>query len=211
VNGDGVAERVDHDLAGDGPVRGDRDGVAGVVVDEAQDLGVGAVAEAVVGEVGLPALIRELGCEAHIGGLGPFGGLGSDQTPSGQVAGDAGPGHHQPVALAQMPADRVRSRVEALARQVLAQLDDQLDRGLRQRPGRALRAPRPGLERVVALGPVAGHQLAHPPRRYPIAPGYLSLSAPLDNNRGDDQTGLGHRRASRPTTHQRWTQPFPIS
>ena len=53
----GLAEDVDHDRAGDPGVGGDRQGVAGVVIDPAQDLDVGAVGEAGVGEVGLPALV----------------------------------------------------------------------------------------------------------------------------------------------------------
>ena len=51
----GVGERVDDDVAGDAAVGGDRDGVAGVVIDPAQDLDVAAVGETPVGEVGLPA------------------------------------------------------------------------------------------------------------------------------------------------------------
>ena len=46
-----------NDGAGDAAVRGDRQGVAGVVVDEAQDLHVGFIGEPPVGEVGLPALV----------------------------------------------------------------------------------------------------------------------------------------------------------
>ncbi|WP_264033155.1 hypothetical protein, partial [Mycobacterium fragae] len=39
------------------------DGVAGVVIDPAQDLGVGAIGEPPVGEVGLPAFIGLFGGE----------------------------------------------------------------------------------------------------------------------------------------------------
>ena len=55
VGFEGFGERVDDDRAGDAAVGGDRDGVAGVVVEPAEDLDVGAVGEAPVGEVGLPA------------------------------------------------------------------------------------------------------------------------------------------------------------
>jgi hypothetical protein len=50
-------ERVDHGGTGDGLVGGDAEGVAGVVVEPGEDLGVGAVGEGPVGEVGLPALV----------------------------------------------------------------------------------------------------------------------------------------------------------
>ncbi len=57
VQGAGALEGLDHDVAGDSGVGGDRDQVAGVVVEEDQYFGVGAVGEPDVGEVGLPALV----------------------------------------------------------------------------------------------------------------------------------------------------------
>jgi hypothetical protein len=63
----GVCEGVDDDRAGDAPVGGDGDRVAGVVIDPAQDLDVGAVSETPVGEVGLPHLVGHLGLEADVG------------------------------------------------------------------------------------------------------------------------------------------------
>jgi hypothetical protein len=63
---DGGGERGDDDRAGDAAVGGDRQGVARVVVDDAQDLCVGAVGEAVVGEVGLPAFVGLFGLEPDI-------------------------------------------------------------------------------------------------------------------------------------------------
>jgi len=53
----GGAEGVDDGAAGDAVVGGDGQCVAGVVVDPAEDLDVAVVGEAVVGEVGLPALV----------------------------------------------------------------------------------------------------------------------------------------------------------
>jgi hypothetical protein len=55
---DGLTEGLDDEGAGDGPVGGDRQGVAGMVVQEGEDLDIRAVDQRVVGEVGLPALIR---------------------------------------------------------------------------------------------------------------------------------------------------------
>jgi len=53
-----VEEGVDHDGAGDVVVGGDGEGVAGVVIEPGEDLGVGAIGQAPMGEVALPALIR---------------------------------------------------------------------------------------------------------------------------------------------------------
>ena len=66
VGGNGLAERGDDLRGGDGAVRGAGQDVAGVVVEEGQDFGVGAVGEADVGEVGLPGLIGQGGFEAVV-------------------------------------------------------------------------------------------------------------------------------------------------
>ena len=54
----GGAEGLQDGGAGDPGVGGDGQGVAGVVVEPGQDLGIGPAGERVVGEVGLPALVR---------------------------------------------------------------------------------------------------------------------------------------------------------
>jgi hypothetical protein len=90
MGGNGSAEAGEHDRSGDPQVRGHSQGVAGVVVQPGQDLAVDAAGQPVVGEVGLPSLIWQGGLEAHIGGLGPFGGLRNDQTGLGQLTADGG-------------------------------------------------------------------------------------------------------------------------
>lgn len=55
--GDGGSESSEDVGAGDDAVAGDVEQVSGVVVNEQQDVGVGAVGEFPVGEVGLPALV----------------------------------------------------------------------------------------------------------------------------------------------------------
>jgi hypothetical protein len=72
VRCNGFPEGPDDDGAGDPVVRGDREGVAGVVVEPGQDLAVRARSavgsgESVVGEVGLPALVGLLGGEPDVG------------------------------------------------------------------------------------------------------------------------------------------------
>jgi hypothetical protein len=51
-----------------------------MVIEEVQDLGVGAVGEGPVGEVGLPGFVGLVGLEAVQGGLGPFLRLGVDEA-----------------------------------------------------------------------------------------------------------------------------------
>jgi len=69
MGGDGSAERGDHGGAGDPVVRGEGQRIAGVVIEPGQDLGAGSAGEGVVGEVGLPALVRQFRGEPDAGGL----------------------------------------------------------------------------------------------------------------------------------------------
>ena len=92
-------------------------------------IGVAAVGEAVVGEVGLPGLVRLGGLEADVGGAWPFPRFGGDQAGPGQVAADRGPRHRLPVVVTQVPGDCFRPGVQALAGQFLAEADDQFDGG----------------------------------------------------------------------------------
>jgi hypothetical protein len=97
VGGNGVAELGEHDWSGHSGVGGYGQGVAGVVVEPGQDLGVGAgsalwAGEPVVGEVGLPALVGLVGLEADVGGLRLLLRFGDDQSGGDQVPGDGGRG-----------------------------------------------------------------------------------------------------------------------
>jgi hypothetical protein len=107
--------------AGDAGVGGDGQGVAGVIVEPGQDLGAGAAGEWVVGEVGLPALVRHVRLEPDAGRLRPLGRGGSDQPGPGQVPADGGGRHRQLVVVLQVPGDGVRSGVQALPGKVCAQ------------------------------------------------------------------------------------------
>ena len=59
-------ERGDDDRAGHPRVAGDAEGVAGVVVEPGEDLGVGAVGESPVGEIGLPGFVWLFGLEPDV-------------------------------------------------------------------------------------------------------------------------------------------------
>jgi hypothetical protein len=76
-------EAVAHDRAGYRLVGGHLQGGAAVVVQPGQDLGVtsgcrGRPGERIVGEIRLPALVRQLCLEPLVGGLGALGGLWGD-------------------------------------------------------------------------------------------------------------------------------------
>jgi hypothetical protein len=70
VGGGRGAERGQDGRAGDPDVGGERESIAGVVIEPVRDLGVRPVRERVVGEVGLPALVGLLGGEANAGDFG---------------------------------------------------------------------------------------------------------------------------------------------
>jgi len=82
-----IAECVQDDGGGDAAVCGDRERVAGVVIEPGQDFGVGFVDEPPVSEVGLPAFVGLFGGEANVGGLGTFRRCWGDQSGRGQGGG----------------------------------------------------------------------------------------------------------------------------
>jgi len=95
----GFGEFVDDDGCGDACVCGDGDGVAGVVVDPAEDFGVVASFEPPVGEVGLPAFIGLFGGEADVGRFGSFVGAGFYEAGGVEVSADGGDGHVEAVVV----------------------------------------------------------------------------------------------------------------
>lgn len=195
-----MAEGGQHDRAADPGMCGDVQGVAGVVVEPGQDLGVGALAghrvgQRVVGEVGLPAFVGQVGLEADVGRAGSLLRGRGDHPGAGQVAGDGGRRDRDGVVVGQVPADGVWSGVQPLGGQVLAQTHDQVDRG-RVGPVRARAGPaRAWLERRLTLGPVAGQELEQPRPGDPVGGGHLRHRAALHNDSGDDQTRLRHPRS----------------
>jgi hypothetical protein len=72
VRGAGGAEGAQHVSAGHPGVGGERQGIAGVIVEPGQDLGVPAADERAAGEVGLPALAGHLGGEPDVRRLRPL-------------------------------------------------------------------------------------------------------------------------------------------
>ena len=149
----GVREGVDDDGTGDSAVGGDRDRVAGVVIEPAQDLDVGAVGEPPVGEVGLPALVRQVGLEPDVGRLRPLlrFDLGDGQAAQDPV--DRRSRHGDLVVLGEVPADRVGAGIEPVgvsssrSSRISSTVVDGVDRGsvrVAASVARTRRRPRPG-------------------------------------------------------------------
>ena len=103
------------DGAGDAAVGGDRERVAGVVVEPAQDLDVGAVGEPPVGEVGLPAFVGLVGGEADVGRLGRFCGAGRPGRRACRWRLIVAARRVRPWWCCEVPGDGVRAGVEAFA------------------------------------------------------------------------------------------------
>ena len=151
VGGGRGAERGHDDGPGDPVVRGQGQHIPGVVIKPGQDLGARPASEGVMREVSLPALVRQLGSEADVRRPRALGRLGSHQPGPGQVPADRCRRDLHLVVVLQVPADRVRPGVQALPGQLLTQSRDQGNGGVRDGPGRGRRAPRPWLERCLAL------------------------------------------------------------
>ena len=109
MRGNGVAEGSQHDRASHPAVRGHVQGIAGAVIQPGQNLDVDTsraveVREPVVGEVGLPTLVRLGRFEADVGGLGSLGRLGHDSPGPDQDLVDRGPRQARAVVAGQVPA-----------------------------------------------------------------------------------------------------------
>lgn len=136
----GLREGGADDWAGDAVVCGDAECVSGVVVDEAEDLGVGAVGEVPVGEVGLPGFVGEGRFEADIGGAGTFLRLGFDESCGAEMSPDRGGRDGDVVVVGQVPGDGVGAGIEASFEELGAQLHDQGDRGWADAGGAVFRS-----------------------------------------------------------------------
>ena len=203
VPGKGFAECLDHDWGGDPGVRAHLQGVAGAVVEPADDLDVGAgsavgTGEPVVGEVGLPGLVRHRGLEPDVGGLRSLLGLGGDQPGPGQVAADGRSRHAVSVVVFEMPGDGLGAGIQSRVGQFLADPHDEVDHvGCECGRGR-LGASGAGPERGLALGFVAGFELVDPGAVDAVAGGDLGGALVVDEEGGDDQACFRHGRASNP-------------
>jgi len=98
------------------------------------------------------------------------------------------------VVVGEVPADRVRAGVQTYVVELFAQPQYQFDGLRRGRCRTGQRSTRQRLERVLALEPVAGHELADPALGHPVGAGYLGLGLAGQNCR-DDKATLRHPAA----------------
>ena len=111
-------------VSGDWGVGGAGQQEPGVVIQPVQDLDVGPVGEAPMGEVGLPSLVRLGGLEPDERRLGALARLGGDQAFGVQDAADRGGRGRAVSVLLEMPGDRDRARVMTIGGQLSTQGDD---------------------------------------------------------------------------------------
>src|SRR5665213_1837703 len=78
----GSSKDPSHVVALDGPKDLTGEDSARVIVNEGQDLDLGAVAEVPVRHVALPTLVGQTRFEAYVGGPGPFARFGGDEPAS---------------------------------------------------------------------------------------------------------------------------------
>jgi hypothetical protein len=139
-----------------------------------------------VGEVGLPALVRQVGLEPQVGALGPLARLGRDQPVAGQDPPDRRHRRDGRSVALQVGVECVGAGIQARFGQLLPESDDPshgvIVGGVRVRPGTG----RLLLDRIPAPGPPSGHQLAHPDRRDPVLPGHRSMRLTRQNRLDDD-------------------------
>lgn len=121
----GGGEEGGHDCGdGDGSERGAGEQVAGVVIEEVQDLGVGPVGQGPVGEVRLPGFVGLVGFEAVQGGLGALLRFGDDEPGGVEDPADrGGRGRAQSFAF-EVPGDRDGPGVQSGSDQFTAQVQD---------------------------------------------------------------------------------------
>jgi hypothetical protein len=163
----GLQERVDDGFAGDRGPGAAAQQVAGVIIKPVDDLRFGSAVQGPVGEVGLPALVRQVGLEAPAGGAGPLAGLGGDQAGGVQDPADRRGRRDVQPGLFQVPGDGdgagvppgavSSSRVLTMNSRTLSPVACGLLKGLRERGSTGVQAAGliPGDEAVQVLAGVA--------------------------------------------------------
>jgi hypothetical protein len=177
------------------------EGVAGVVVDPAQNLYMGAVGQPPVGEVGLPAFVGQGGGKPDVGGLGSLLGAGTTRPAARRwrlmVAADTVRSWCCARCQAMVCGPLSRPLLDSFSRTSMMNLDDR-----RRQPGRtAVRPPRARLKRSITFGSIPGHQPRDPRLRDAVGAGHFRLAATLDDDGGDDQTSLRHPPKVAPSTY----------
>ena len=154
-----------------------------VVIEEVHDLDPGVIGDAPMGNVGLPAFVRQLGLESDPGAPRALVGLGHHEPPTAKHPPDRRDRRHLIVAKAQVVVDRLGPGIQALIGQGLAQLDDLVLKPV----GRAVRdppcGPRSGCDRFIPSSPEPADDLADPALGDPISPAHVPVAPPLQHDR----------------------------
>jgi len=108
---------------GDGE-RAARETQTRVIVDEVHDLDSSVVFEPPVGDVGLPAFIRQSGFEADPRAARSFAGLWENEPAAFEDPPDRGDSRHRLVDQRQVIVDRLRAGVQAIIGKLLSPGDD---------------------------------------------------------------------------------------
>jgi hypothetical protein len=158
-----------HDIvAGDPPEGGDGKQEAGVVVEPVEDLDLGSVRQAPVGEVGLPQLVWCRGLEADPRTPRALARLGCHEPRRVEDAPD-GRGRRDGETLPpQVPGDRDRSGIETAAHELRAQRDDPLADLVRRPAGVVAWPARARLEGLEAAVPVSAEQAVQVLSAHPV-------------------------------------------
>ena len=173
---DGSSLEAAIDVGGLEHVSGDAgDAEPRVVIDNVEHLDVSAVAQAPMGDVGLPPLVWLGRLEPHIGALGPLVGLRDDEASFAQDPPDGGDRGTVAVAALEMEGDGGGAGLVTGLGQVLADLDDLVFNPGRRSVRAAARPAGPGNQPSGALALVALHQGDDPAARHPVVPGHLAL------------------------------------
>src|SRR5450759_2658045 len=97
-----------------------------MVIDQVQNLDVGAVGQLPVGRVGLPHLVGQLGLEAYPGRLGALVRLRLDQAVGFADSPDGRPRRSSSEAEPEVVGNGLGAGVEARVGELAPQIDDRL-------------------------------------------------------------------------------------
>ena len=133
-----------------------------MVVDEVEDLDVGAVEQRPVRHIALPAFVGLVRFEPNEGALRTLPGFRGDEPPTGQDPIDGGRRGCRSVEPVEVPGDGLWTCVGTEVAQFLAEPHDRLLDGF-ARPSRGTRrTPGPLLESGLTLQAIAGHEVMDP-------------------------------------------------
>ena len=150
-----------------------------MVVDEVHDLDLGPIGEHPVGDVGLPALVRQLSLEPDPGASGALVRLGGDEPSTTEHPPDRGDRRGAAPVSQEVVVDGLGAGIKALIRKFLAEPYDLVFDLPGSSVGDAFGRFGPRLDPGVASGPEPPHHLRDPALRHPVGPRHLPVAPPL--------------------------------